>query len=85
MVETVCELQQAASTEPGDNGEVATTAWRVFFLPDTDIATGDAVVVDGHTYEMTGDPWPARNPLTQVVSHIEATAQRTAGTAETGS
>lgn len=85
MVETVCELQQASSVEPGDGGEIAATDWRLFFLPDTDLRTGDAVVVDGHTYELTGDPWPARNPLTQVVSHLEATAQRTAGTEETGS
>lgn len=84
-VAAVCELQQASSTEPDTSGEISATGWRLFFLPDIDIRTGDAVVVDGHTYELTGDPWLARNPFTQTDSHIEASAERVAGTEETGS
>lgn len=64
---------------------MSATGWRLFFLPDVDVHTGDAIVVDGHTYELTGEPWEARNPLTQTVSHIEASVERVAGTEETGS
>jgi hypothetical protein len=83
-VETVCELQQQASTEPTD-GQVADSTFLLILPAGTQISTGDAVVVDGHTYEITGQPWTARNPRTQTVSHIEAAVRRVAGAEETGS
>ena len=76
---TVCELQQLRRDEKEDSGEVSRDTWTVFFHADEDIETGDAVVVDGQTFELIGDPWEARNPRTGVTSHIEATARRTAG------
>lgn len=45
----------------------------------TDVQGDDAVQVDGEVYELVGEPWEARNPRTRQVSHIEATARRTAG------
>jgi hypothetical protein len=76
---TVCELQQARRDEQEDSGEVSRDTWTVFFQADEDVETGDAVVVDGQTFELIGDPWQARNPRTGTESHIEATARRTAG------
>lgn len=85
LTETVCELQQTQSTELADGGEVADTTFLLVLPAATDIRTGDALVVDGHTYELTGEPWVARNPRTQIDSHIQATVRRVAGTEETGS
>src|SRR5689334_17240639 len=78
-VETVCELQQQQRTEPGDEGELSSTRWLAIFPAGTDLRTGDAIEVDGATYEVFGDPWPARNPRTRAESHVEATVVRTAG------
>lgn len=81
----VCELQQQKRAEQGDMGEVSDSTWILILPGDTEIETGDAVVVDGETYELVGEPWAARNPRIQTVSHIEATVRRTAGSEETGS
>jgi hypothetical protein len=80
--ETVCALQKQAtlaSSEPAGEGEFSATGWNIFLLAGVDINTGDAVVVDGLTYELVGDPWPVRNERTGVISHLEAEARRTAG------
>lgn len=79
LTSTVCEIQQRQRSEPADQGETSDTEWVVFLLPAEDLHTGDRVIVDGESYEITGDPWRARNPRTQAESHIEATARRTAG------
>ncbi len=79
--DTVCELQQRARDETSDPGQVSATEWLVFLPAGTSIATGDTITVDGIRYEVTGQPWPARNPRTQVASHIEATVRRTEGAA----
>jgi len=78
-VSTVCELQQRQRTETGDRGEVSVTEWMLVLPASTDLSTGDTVLVDGDRYEVTGDPWQARNPRTQAVSHVEATVKRTSG------
>lgn len=83
-VETVCELQQTQRMEPGNEGELSDTHWTLFLLPGTEISGADVVTVDGESYEVVGDPWNARNPLTQLPSHIEASLRRTAGS-ESGS
>ena len=81
-IETVCEVQQAVgrSGEPPAQGEAADTSWAAFFPPGTQLDTGDAIEVEGiGTLEVVGAPWPARNPRTQVESHVEATVRRTPG------
>lgn len=81
-VSTVCELQQLprrAEGEPGTQGEMSDSQWLLILPAATLIDTGDAVVVDGKTYEMFGEPWHARNPRTGVESHVECTLRRTAG------
>lgn len=77
--EAVCELQQVQRSEPGALGEISATEWLIFLLPSESLHTGDAIIVDDETYEITGEPWRARNPRTQLVQHIEATAKRVVG------
>lgn len=79
-IETVGELQQCRRDEPAGAGELSVSDWLLVLPAATLIRTGDAVVVDGQVYELVGDPWIARNPRTQTVSHIECTVRRTAAT-----
>lgn len=76
LIATVGELQQRQRLEPEAEGELSDAQWTLFLLPGTDIATGDAVVCDGRIYELVGDPWDARNPRTQILSHVECTLRR---------
>jgi hypothetical protein len=73
---TVCELQQRQRTE--DAGIVAAT-WALYLPGGTAIDAGDTVEIDGDGYEVLGEPWSARNPITRVVSHAEVTVRRTVG------
>ena len=77
-VEVVGELQQQRRDEPATEGELSDTRWVAFFPAGTNIDTGDAVICDGESFEVIGDPWAARNPRTQVESHLECTLRRTA-------
>jgi hypothetical protein len=79
------ELQQQQRTEPLAEGELSDTRWIVFLPASTDLSTGDAIVCDGHIYELVGDPWEVRNPRTQTESHVEATVRRTDTADETSS
>lgn len=80
LVASVCEIQQQRRDEPGGEGELSDTRWDAFFPVGTSLTTGDSVEVPGlGTFELTGDPWSARNPRTQVESHVEATLRRTDG------
>ena len=85
-VEAVCHIEQARRDEPDDQGELSVTLWTLFFLPDEeDLETADSVIVPGFgTFELKGDPWPALNPRTNRVEHVEATAVRTGGADEGG-
>lgn len=78
----MCELQQvprrSVSGEPAAHPDVSDSLWLLVLPADTLIDTGDAVIVDGHRYEVSGEPWVARNPRTQAVSHIEASLRRVA-------
>lgn len=78
---TVCELQQRQRSETSDPGQVSKTEWLLILPAGTTIATGDTVTIDGLAYEVSGEPWPARNPRTQAASHVEATVCRTEGAA----
>lgn len=76
-VSTVCEIQQRGRGEGDD--EVSDTRWLGLFLPSVELHAGDAVTVDGETYEVEGEPWRARNPRTGSESHLEATLHRVTG------
>lgn len=75
---TRCELQQTTRGE-GDQGEPVATGWRLFLPAGTLVDAGDTVEVDGIRYEVDGDPWRARSPVTGTETHVEATVTRTAG------
>lgn len=77
-IDTVCELQQRTRGEDAGADEFSETMWALFFLPHEELDTEATVTVDGHVYELVGEPWIVRNPRTHQVSHIEATAKRTA-------
>lgn len=84
FIETVCEVQQRSRREPGDAGETSDTYWDGYFPADTQLNTGDAVIVDAiGEFELVGDPWQA-NTGSLAVAHVEATLRRTRG-AEDGS
>jgi hypothetical protein len=74
---TVCELQQRQRSETTD--EIAASTWALYLPAGTAIDTGDAVEIEGVSYEVDGEPWAVRSPITKGVSHIEATVRRTAG------
>lgn len=82
-VVTVCELQQVTSGEAPN--EVATTTYRLFLPADTVIDQDDSVVIDGHHYEVTGQPNLHRNPRTGSDSHIEVEIRRSSGADDIGS
>lgn len=75
LIQTVCELQQLQRSEHDD--AVSDTLWLIVFPAGTDIDAIDAADIEGERYQLIGDPWDARDPLTQAVSHVEATARRT--------
>ncbi len=83
-VEVRCALQQRRATETEDGGEISDTTWVLFLPIGTLIDTGDAIEVEGRRYEVTGEPWEAREG-SRSMWHIEAEVQRTAGTGEVGS
>lgn len=76
-LEVVGEIQQQRRSEDDDEGELSDTRWMLFLPAGTDLDTGDAVICDGEVYEVIGDPWQARNPRTQLASHVEASLRRT--------
>lgn len=78
FVETTGELQQIRRDEPADEGELSVTTWLLVLGADTDLRTGDAILANDGLYEVVGDPWQARNPRTQLASHVEATLKRVA-------
>lgn len=83
--ETVCEIQQTRRDEPALGGETSATTWLGLFLADIDLNTASAIVCDGQTFELTGDPWTVFDPFLGVDSHVEATLKRTAGAEDEGS
>jgi hypothetical protein len=75
---TVCELQQAQAFQSESEDQVSDTRWTLILPAGTEISAADTVTINGEDYEVLADPWPARNPRTQTVSHIEAKVCRTA-------
>ena len=87
VVSTVCEFQKQntmGEQESGSRNDLADSSWDVFFPADTDIDSGDALLVDGKEYEVDGEPWTVRNPVTGQLSHVECSVKRVAGS-EAGS
>lgn len=77
-IETVCELQQRDRDEGDRQGELSDTLWNLYLPAGTVLGSADTVVVDGDTYELVGDPWPAWDRVVGAIDHVEATVRRTA-------
>lgn len=79
-VETVYELQQRPAEDRETDDELAQAQLVAFFLPGTQLGSGDNVTdgLDGLQREVVGEPWQARNPRTKEPSHVEATLTRVA-------
>lgn len=84
VTETLCELQQVRRAEPSTANETSVADFLLILPAGTTLATGDVATIDGQDYELVGDPWRARNPRTQIASHVEATVRRTAATEDEG-
>lgn len=76
-IQTVCELQQRDRDEHDD--AIADSSWLLVLPAGTDVRSTSSVKVDGVTYELVGEPWPARNPRTQAESQIECAVRRSEG------
>ena len=76
--ETFCEIQQRQRDEGDDQGEMSDTRWLLVLAAGEQIGSADTVIVDGHAFELVGDPWPVWDRLVGATDHIEATLRRTA-------
>ena len=85
-ITALCELQEASADEDTVDADRQVGDWNLFVAPTassagqtvvTSFDGSDTVTVDGVTYEVVGPPWPARNPLTQTLTHIQARVRRT--------
>jgi hypothetical protein len=68
-----CHLNQSTRSE---TGEVEVERYMMYFLPSTIIDGNDAVIVQGMTLQIIGNPWVVTDPVTGWSTHIEATAVR---------
>lgn len=79
-VETVmvarCELQQIAATDDAA-GPGSSVRAHAYLPPEVPVTGWDWLEVDGGRYEVDGDPWVVRDPLTGRDSHVEAVLIRT--------
>lgn len=92
-VETKCAFQPRDRDEPAGEGETSVTEWNLFLVWETttlvqqavsrSLRTGDAAVVKGRKYELTGDPWEA-DEGSRALWHLEATVKRVAGAGDEG-
>jgi hypothetical protein len=72
-VDTFCAFQQRARQEMGDVAQVSTETWLIFLAPDEQIPhAADQVVVEGITYEFTGDA-TLEHTSRGALDHIEGT------------
>ena len=88
VVSTVCEFQAQPSrsdAEDAGHNQLSTSKWDVFLPVGTDVTSGDALMLDGVEYEVDGEAWAVRNPLTRRMSHVECTVVRVAGSEDGGS
>jgi hypothetical protein len=74
-----CWIEQVQRSEQTINTDVQQSRWRLYLelAADGQVAGGDAIEVQGVAYEFDGPPWPAFNPRTRQVTHLEADVRRT--------
>lgn len=73
-----CWLSQRQRSEVTGNADTQQETWDLYLEPAAaDIDGLGRVTVDGIVYELDGPPWPALNPRTRQITHVEATVRRT--------
>lgn len=75
---TVCYCEQRNATEDTANTDQQSQEWKVLLPAGTAVDGHDLITVGSLVLEVIGPPWPARNPRTQSVSHVECTARMVA-------
>lgn len=72
-----CWLSQTSRSEDTANANSQQELWDLFLEPAAVAVDGwDRVTVDGKAFELDGPPWPALNPRTQTVTHLECKVRR---------
>jgi len=74
-VPVACELQQESAYED-EGGVLQLTTWRLYLPASAPSSGWDALQLGSELYELEGDAWLARNPRTQLDSHVEARVRR---------
>lgn len=73
---TVCYREQISTVEVTVDENTVTADWKFLFFTGTEIFATSTVTVGDDTFEVVGAPWPARNPRTRTVSHVECNARQ---------
>lgn len=63
-------LRTSDEPNPGEQSDIA-NRWAMTMPPGLALGPDDLVEVDGITYELAGDPFPAWHPPTQRTHHYE--------------
>lgn len=71
--ETVCYAEQQRATDRTEGQSSTEQRWLLVLPAGTTVDADDRVEIDGvnGVFAVQGPPWPARNPRTRTVSHIE--------------
>lgn len=72
---TTCYAEQTRRTEDTTNTDQQAQDWLVVLPAGTAVDGHDVITIGSLVLEVVGPPWPARNPRTQSVSHIEVSAR----------
>lgn len=75
-IDTVCYREQRSTIEVTVDENTVTADWLFMFGAGTDIAATSTITVGDDTFAVVGKPWPARNPRTRTVHHVECNARQ---------
>lgn len=72
-----CWLSQSQRAEQTVGTDLQLDTWWLYLEAAAAAVTGyDRATVDGIVFELDGPPWPALNPRTRQVTHVECTVKR---------
>lgn len=65
-------LEQTAATEIVVDRDTLVSSWLLILPPHAELTAKDHVVSGVKTYEVVGEPWRVRDPMTRRTDHVEA-------------